>query len=84
MTAEELREMTPTELIGWFTRSVEVERISRGQPTQILQPVKKEDEEDDEGAPEPVVFQETIISSRQDFLEFKKNLRPDQKLLAAP
>ena len=29
-------------------------------------------------------FQETIISTRQDFLEFKKNLRPDQKLLVAP
>jgi hypothetical protein len=84
LTEQEVAELTPEQIISWFRISVEVERVSRGQPTQILQPAKKDDEEDDEGPPEPVEFQETIISTRQDFETFKKNLRPDQKLLTPP
>jgi hypothetical protein len=83
LTDEEVNDLTPSEIASWLKTSVEVERVSRGLPAQILQPTKKADEEE-EGTPEPVEFQETIISTRQDFLEFKKNLRPDQKLLMAP
>jgi hypothetical protein len=40
LTDEEVAELTPSEIVSWLKISVEVERVSRGLPPQIVKPSK--------------------------------------------